>query len=95
MGLWDFLILLAVAGVCGAVAQSIAGFTRGGCLVAVAVGFIGAMLGLWLQRLTGLPELLTLDVDGTRFPIVWSILGGVLFAVIVGMFTRPSRRDLY
>ncbi|MCI0701612.1 MAG: hypothetical protein L0241_11065 [Planctomycetia bacterium] len=91
MGLLDFLILILVAGICGAVAQAIAGFSRGGCLVAIAVGFIGALLGLWLQKLTGLPEIFTIDVDGNQFPIIWSIIGGVLFAVIVAFFTRPAR----
>jgi uncharacterized membrane protein YeaQ/YmgE (transglycosylase-associated protein family) len=89
MNIWDFLILLVVAGICGAIAQAIAGFSRGGCLVAIAVGFVGALLGLWLQRLTDLPEILAIDVGQTRFPVVWSIIGGTLFAVIVGLLTRP------
>jgi uncharacterized membrane protein YeaQ/YmgE (transglycosylase-associated protein family) len=95
MGLLDFLILLLIAGVCGAIAQAIAGFSRGGFLVAIAVGFIGALVGLWLQRLTGLPELFTIEVDGKQFPIIWSIIGGVVFAVIVGLLTRPTRRVVY
>jgi uncharacterized membrane protein YeaQ/YmgE (transglycosylase-associated protein family) len=85
----EFLILLLIAGICGAVAQVIAGFSRGGFLVAIAVGFVGALLGLWLQRNTGLPEIFTVQVGDTAFPIVWSIIGGVLFAVIVGLLTRP------
>jgi uncharacterized membrane protein YeaQ/YmgE (transglycosylase-associated protein family) len=95
MGLLDFLILLLVAGICGAVAQAIAGFSRGGLLVAIAVGFIGALIGVWLQRQTGLPEIFTIDVEGNKFPIVWSIIGGVLFAVVVGLLTRPTRRVVY
>jgi uncharacterized membrane protein YeaQ/YmgE (transglycosylase-associated protein family) len=95
MTVLEFLLLLLVAGVCGAVAQAIAGFTRGGLLVAIAVGFIGALVGTWLQRQTGLPEIFTIDVDGNRFPIVWSIIGGVLFAVVVGLLTRPTRRVVY
>ena len=95
MGLLDFLILLLIAGVCGAIAQVIAGFSRGGLLVAIAVGFVGALLGVWLQRQTGLPEIFTVQVGGTAFPIIWSIIGGVLFAVIVGLLTRPSRRVVY
>ena len=95
MGLLDFLILLLIAGICGAIAQAIAGFSRGGFLVAIAVGFIGALVGVWLQRMTGLPEIFTIDVDGNKFPIIWSIIGGVLFAVIVGLLTRPTRRVVY
>ena len=94
MSVLDFLILLLIAAVCGAIAKAIAGFSRGGFLVAIAVGFIGALLGMWLQRVTGLPEIFTIQVGGSAFPIVWSIIGGVLFAVIVGLLTS-SRRAVY
>ena len=73
------------------IAQAIAGFSRGGCLVSIAVGFIGSLIGMWLYRATGLPELFILEIGDTKFPIVWSILGGVLFAVVIGLLTRPSR----
>jgi uncharacterized membrane protein YeaQ/YmgE (transglycosylase-associated protein family) len=87
VNIWEFLILLVVAALCGAVAQAIAGFSRGGLLVAIAVGFIGALLGTWIQRATGAPEIFFLQVGDTAFPIVWSIIGGVIFALIVSMLT--------
>ena len=89
MTVLEFLVLLLVAGICGAVAQAIAGFSRGGLLVAIAVGFIGAVLGVWLQGATGLPEILTVQVGDRAFPIVWSIIGGVLFSIVVSLLTRP------
>ncbi|MDY3562206.1 hypothetical protein R5W23_003668 [Gemmata sp. JC673] len=95
MDVLDFLLLLLIAAICGAVAQTIAGFSRGGLLVAIAVGFIGALVGLWLQRATGLPEIFIVEVGGKPFPIVWSIIGGVLFAAVVGLLTRPPRRAVY
>ena len=97
MGVLEFLILLLVAAICGAVAQAIAGFSRGGLLVSIAVGFIGALLGVWLQRVTGLPEFFTVEVGGQAFPIIWSIIGGVLFAAVVSLVTRPVvvRRAYY
>ncbi|HSQ55111.1 MAG TPA: hypothetical protein VLM40_05135 [Gemmata sp.] len=95
MTILEFLVLLLVAAVCGAVAQAIAGFSRGGFLVSIAMGFIGALLGMWLQRTTGLPEILTIQVGNTQFPIVWSIIGGVLFAIVVSIFTRPRRTIVY
>jgi uncharacterized membrane protein YeaQ/YmgE (transglycosylase-associated protein family) len=95
MSALDFLILLLIAAVCGAIAQAISGFSRGGLLVAIAVGFIGALVGMWLQRLTGLPEIFTVQVGGNAFPIIWSIIGGVLFAVVVGLLTRPADRVVY
>jgi uncharacterized membrane protein YeaQ/YmgE (transglycosylase-associated protein family) len=95
MSVLDFLLLLLIAAICGAVAQAIAGFSRGGLLVSIAVGFIGALLGVWLQRVTGLPEIFTVEVGGNAFPIIWSIIGGTLFAIVVGLLTAPRRRVVY
>ena len=50
MTLVDLLILLLVAGLCGAIGQAISGYSRGGCLVSIALGFIGALVGVWLSR---------------------------------------------
>jgi uncharacterized membrane protein YeaQ/YmgE (transglycosylase-associated protein family) len=90
--LWEFLFLLLIAAVCGGIARALVGFTRGGLLVAIAVGFIGALIGMWLQRRTAAPEILTVQLGDTSFPIIWSIIGGVLFALAISWLTpRPSR----
>ena len=88
MTLFDLLILLLVAGLCGAIGQAIAGYSRGGCLVSVALGFVGAVVGLWVARGLGLPELFALRVGGSTFPVVWSILGAALFVAVIGLLTR-------
>lgn len=90
---WDVLILLMVAAIVGAIAQMIAGFSRGGFLVAIVVGFFGALLGMWMWRLTGAPELLVLQVGNYRFPIIWSVIGGVVFVVIISLIS-PRRTYL-
>lgn len=91
MDIWGFLILLAIALVIGLVAQAIAGFSRGGLLVAIAIGFIGALVGIWIHRATGAPELLVVQVGSTSLPIVWSLIGGVVVVCLVSLFTRPRR----
>lgn len=88
MGLFEFLLLLLIAGVCGSIGQSIAGYSKGGCIVSIAVGFIGALLGSWLSVRLGLPELLDVTVGGSSFPIIWSIIGSVIFVVIVSLLTK-------
>ena len=88
MTLVDLLILLLVAGLCGALGQAISGFSRGGCLVSIALGFIGAIIGMWLARSLKLPELYMLNLGGTNFPIVWSIIGATLFVAVIGLITR-------
>jgi uncharacterized membrane protein YeaQ/YmgE (transglycosylase-associated protein family) len=91
MTVWDFLLLVLIAFICGALAQGITGYSRGGCLVSIAIGFIGALLGMWLQRLADAPELLILRFGETEFPVVWSLIGAVLFVAVVGFLTRRPR----
>ncbi|HEX8180851.1 MAG TPA: GlsB/YeaQ/YmgE family stress response membrane protein [Pyrinomonadaceae bacterium] len=88
MTLVDFLILLLIAGVCGSIGQAIAGYTRGGCLASIALGFIGAIIGVWVARHMGLPELFSINIGGTNFPIIWSILGSALFVAVISFIAR-------
>ena len=57
----------------------------------MALGFIGALLGAWMARGLGLPELFVIQVGGVAFPILWSIIGATLFVALVGMLA-PRRR---
>jgi uncharacterized membrane protein YeaQ/YmgE (transglycosylase-associated protein family) len=84
----EFLILLLIAGVCGAVGQAIGGYSHGGCLVSIALGFIGALLGRWLAGVLGLPELLAIPVGRMSFPIIWSIIGAALFVALINLISR-------
>ena len=88
MSILDFLLLLLVAGICGAIGQAIVGFSRGGCLVSIALGFIGALVGMFLQRTFQLPELLPITVGDFSFPVVWSIIGAALFVAVLSLLTR-------
>ncbi|HKI33344.1 MAG TPA: GlsB/YeaQ/YmgE family stress response membrane protein [Gemmataceae bacterium] len=91
LDIWSLLLLLVVAGVCGAIAQGIAGYSRGGCLASIALGFIGALLGIWIFPRLGLPPLFTLQIGEVAFPIVWSILGATIFVAIIALIARPRR----
>jgi uncharacterized membrane protein YeaQ/YmgE (transglycosylase-associated protein family) len=89
MTLMGLLLLLLIAAVAGAIGQSIAGYSLGGCLVSTAVGFIGALLGGWLAGATGLPELFVVQIGGWAFPVIWAIIGATLFTLLVGLISRP------
>ena len=91
MTLTGFLVLLVVAGICGSIGRALAGYSHGGCLGSIALGFIGALLGMWIARALHLPELFTWNVAGERFPVLWSIVGSALFVAVLSMLTR--RRD--
>jgi uncharacterized membrane protein YeaQ/YmgE (transglycosylase-associated protein family) len=46
----DFILLLVAAGVVGSIGQASARYTRGGCPASIALGFVGASVGVWLER---------------------------------------------
>lgn len=90
MSLFEFLLLLLIAGVCGSIGQSIAGYSKGGCVVSIVLGFIGALLGSWISVQLNMPELFNVSIGGNEFPVIWSIIGSVIFVVIVGLFTKKG-----
>ena len=82
------LILLVIAAVCGAVGRAIAGGVRGGLIVSIALGFIGALIGPWIATRLQLPEPFTVNISGHPFPVLWSIIGAAVFVAIVHLFYR-------
>lgn len=88
MTLVDLLLLLLVAGIAGSIGQAIAGYSTGGCLTSIAVGFIGALIGVWLARTLSLPVLFNADIGGTTFPVLWSIIGAALFVAVISFISR-------
>lgn len=88
MSLLGFIVLLIIAAICGSLGQALAGYSRGGCLASIVLGFIGAYLGMWLAGQLGLPGIFSLNIDGQPFPIVWSILGAALVAAVFGFLSR-------
>jgi uncharacterized membrane protein YeaQ/YmgE (transglycosylase-associated protein family) len=91
MSIESLLVLLLVAGLCGAIGQSIVGYERGGCLASIALGFIGAMLGTLIAGWLGLPEMFRVNIDGKRFPIIWAILGSAIFVAFLSLLTWRRR----
>jgi uncharacterized membrane protein YeaQ/YmgE (transglycosylase-associated protein family) len=88
MSLITLLILLVIAGICGAIGQAIGGGGRGGIIVSIVLGFVGALFGMWLASALHLPEIFVVRVDGHAFPILWSIIGSALFVAVLNLFTR-------
>ncbi len=91
MTLVDLTLILVVAAIIGSLGQAIAGYSMGGCLVSIVVEFIGALLGAWLARSLGLPELFSITIGGTTFPIIWSIIGSAVFVLVISLVTRRLR----
>ncbi|HZE73647.1 MAG TPA: GlsB/YeaQ/YmgE family stress response membrane protein [Pyrinomonadaceae bacterium] len=56
--------------------------------MSIALGFVGALLGMWMARALHLPEMFAVQIGTTTFPIVWSIIGAALFVAIISLLTR-------
>ena len=93
MTITNLFILLVIAALCGWIAQTIVGYSRGGLITSIALGFIGALLGPWIASALGLPAGFAMSIGGTTFPILWSIIGATLFVAAISLISR--RRRLY
>ena len=91
MNVGEFLVLLLVAAIIGAIGEAIGGFSPGGCFMSVVVGFVGAFIGRWLRDAFHLPNFLTVNVGGTNFPVIWSVLGGAAFVTILRLIMNRRR----
>jgi uncharacterized membrane protein YeaQ/YmgE (transglycosylase-associated protein family) len=89
MTLLEFVVYLVIAGVCGSIARAFGGGTGGGFVLSILLGFLGAFIGTWIARMLHLPELFVVAIAGHPFPILWSILGGIILVVLAHALTRP------
>lgn len=90
MSLTNIILLIVIAAICGAIGKAIAGGARGGLIVSIALGFVGALFGPWLARSLGLPEPFMVTIGGQPFPVLWSIIGACLFVAIIHLISRRS-----
>jgi uncharacterized membrane protein YeaQ/YmgE (transglycosylase-associated protein family) len=88
MSVLEFVLYLIVAGICGAVARALGG-GGGGFILSIVLGFVGAFFGTWIARQLHLPEILAVAIAGHPFPIVWSIIGGLILVLFAHALTRP------
>ena len=91
MTIVGLLVLLLIAGICGAAGKAIVGWFPGGFLASIGVGFVGALVGTWVAGLIGLPEIFAIHIGGTTFPIIWSILGSALFVGLISLIAGGRR----
>jgi uncharacterized membrane protein YeaQ/YmgE (transglycosylase-associated protein family) len=92
MSIVELLLLILVGGICGAIAEMLVGYSPGGFLASVAIGFLGALLGTWLAPQIGLPSVLAVNIGGYTIEILWAILGAMLLLLILSLFRRSYYR---
>ena len=83
----QFFFLLIVAAICGSIGRAIVGYSHGGCLVSIALGFIGALFGKWIADILGLPLVFNLHIGSHSFPAIWSIVGAALFVAVISLIS--------
>ena len=91
MNLIDVLLMAIVGIICGSVAQLTSSYSRGGWIANLGFGFLGAMAGVVASRLFNAPEIYDLKMRAVNFPIMYAIIGSVLFVAVIGFFVKPSR----
>jgi hypothetical protein len=77
VNLFELVAYLVIACLCGATAYAVAG-GRGGGLIVLAL--LGPFLGTWIFA-------------RHLFPILWSILGGIMLVAIAHRLVRPRYID--
>jgi uncharacterized membrane protein YeaQ/YmgE (transglycosylase-associated protein family) len=97
MDLLQLLILLVIAGICGAVAELIVGFSPPGLhvmLVSIIIGVIGAFIGAWIAGTLNLPPITEIRVGTIRLNLLYTIIGSTLLLVLLQAL-RSGRRWLW
>lgn len=89
----SLLLYIVVAAICGAVGKAIAGNARGGLVVSIFLGLIGAILGPWIAHLLKLSEPLLVTIGGHSIGILWAIIGAAVFVALLHLLSgRPGWR---
>jgi uncharacterized membrane protein YeaQ/YmgE (transglycosylase-associated protein family) len=90
IGVW-----LAIALICGAVAEALLGYSHIGLLSAAALGLLGALVGTWLANALRLPPVLTIRVFGVQAELLWCTVGAVLVVALTQTLRYRRRGGEY
>src|SRR5260221_7334595 len=81
------VLTLVIATLCGALAQLIVGYTRGGCLGSILIGVVGALIGGWLAALLRFPNFIVID----GIDLVWTSVGAIVFVAALAVIMCGRR----
>jgi uncharacterized membrane protein YeaQ/YmgE (transglycosylase-associated protein family) len=88
----DLLLVVVVAIACGTVAQLTSGYSKGGWIVNLGIGFLGALAGVIISRMLNAPVIYDLQIGIRSFPLIYAIIGSVFFLAAIGLIVKPGRR---
>lgn len=81
------VVTIIIAALCGAIAQLIVGYTRGGCLGAMLIGLVGALVGNWIARALLLPNILIIG----GLDVIWTVIGAAVFVAALSLIMGGGR----
>ncbi len=87
----DLIFVLIIGTICGTIGQVTSGYARGGWIVHLSLGLVGAALGIYLSRALNLFVIYNVLIQHTQVPVIWCLIGSVLFVAAIGFLVRPSR----
>ncbi len=90
MSIIDVFTFLVIFVVCSSIAQAIFDFRGGGLVFSIILGVIGAAVGIMIARTLALPDMFTVQVGETHIPILWSIMGSGIFAIILSFVLKRA-----
>ena len=91
MNLIDFALIALVAIVCGTIAQLTSGFSKGGWIVNLIIGFFGSLAGVFISRMLNAPVIYDIVIQSTKFPVIYCIVGAALSLAAIGFIIKPGR----
>ncbi len=80
--LWGIFLLLLIGAVCGFFVYMAAPDAHAHVWGVMIRGFLGALAGVWLAALLGLPTIFALGIGTLSFPVAWALLGGIVFILM-------------
>ena len=83
----SFIVLLIIAAISGSMGARIAGQKSGGCLMSIALGFIGGLIGRWIADRFNVPT----GPEFRDLPVLWAIIGAALFVAVINLITGRKR----
>lgn len=87
------ILLTAVVGLfCGILGQLTCSNSRGALNLNLVFGCLGAAAGVVLSRMLNAPEIYNIAIQTTRFPVIYALIGSVLFVAAIGILIHPSSR---
>ncbi len=82
-----FLVLIVIAAISGSIGARIAGQKTDGCLMSIALGFIGGLIGQWIAGQFDVPT----GPEFRDLPILWAIIGSALFVAVINLISGKNR----